>query len=247
MTSPERGRNCYFQNRKVRKRKKHHPPSILHDKKSRTCYLCIMLHDNWSEHSTLQEHHVFSGPNRTNSEENEIKKKRTLAVLYENKRENYLCKHNNILYKGLGVEGYIDIQKVKLCRIQPDPQWWNGRQVWVGVDLSQTDDNTAVAMVTEDNGYIYARVMGFIPKEKINIKTQKEHVDYQRMISKGECIACGEEVIDYSVVENYVIHAGKFVLFDDGEKIKVLNHRMPTNSLRPQLGQQPKTWANTRI
>ena len=136
----------------------------------------------------------------------EIKKKRTLAVLYENKRENYLCKHNNILYKGLGVEGYIDIQKVKLCRIEPDPQWWNGRQVWVGVDLSQTDDNTAVAMVTEDNGYIYARVMGFIPKEKINIKTQKEHVDYQRLISKGECIACGEEVIDYSVVENYVIH-----------------------------------------
>lgn len=60
--------------------------------------------------------------------------------------------------------------------------------------------------MTEDNGYIYARVMGFIPKEKINIKTQKEHVDYQRMISKGECIACGEEVIDYSVVENYVIH-----------------------------------------
>ena len=32
----------------------------------------------------------------------EIKKKRTLAVLYENKRENYLCKHSNILYKGLG-------------------------------------------------------------------------------------------------------------------------------------------------
>lgn len=28
-----------------------------------------MLHDNWAEHSTLQEHHVFSGPNRTNSED----------------------------------------------------------------------------------------------------------------------------------------------------------------------------------
>lgn len=38
---------------------------------------------------------------------------RTMAVLYENKRENYLCKHCDILYKGLGVEGYIDIQKVK--------------------------------------------------------------------------------------------------------------------------------------
>lgn len=31
----------------------------------------------------------------------EIRKKRSLAILYENKRENYLCKHNNILYKGL--------------------------------------------------------------------------------------------------------------------------------------------------
>lgn len=32
-----------------------------------------MLHDNWAEHSALQEHHVFSGPNRTNSEENGLK------------------------------------------------------------------------------------------------------------------------------------------------------------------------------
>ena len=33
-------------------------------------------------------------------------KRRQAAILYENKRENYLCKHNNIKYKGLGVEGY---------------------------------------------------------------------------------------------------------------------------------------------
>ena len=46
----------------------------------------------------------------------ELQKKRTLAVLYENKRENFLCKHCNILYNGLGVEGYVDIQKVRACR-----------------------------------------------------------------------------------------------------------------------------------
>lgn len=53
------------------------------------------------------------------------------------------------------------------------------------------------------------------------------------------------EDLDRKSVEA-AIDAGKFVLFDDGEKIKVLNHRMPTSSLRPQLGQQPKTWASTR-
>lgn len=135
----------------------------------------------------------------------EIKKKRTLAVLYENKRENYLCKHNNILYKGLGVEGYVDIQKVKQCRIEEDDEWWRGRRVWIGLDLSQTEDNTAVAMVTEEDGYIYAKVVGFIPSDRVQIKSDREKVDYKRLIEKGVCIACGDEVIDYSTVENYVI------------------------------------------
>lgn len=43
-----------------------------------------------------------------------------MAVLYENKRENFLCKHCNIMYKGLGVEGYIDTQKVMQCRRRED-------------------------------------------------------------------------------------------------------------------------------
>lgn len=135
----------------------------------------------------------------------EIKKKRTLAILYENKRENYLCKHNNILYKGLGVEGYIDIQKVKLCRWEEDTDWWKGRRVWIGLDLSQTDDNTAVAMVTEEDGILYGKVIAFIPEDKVEIKGQREHVDYKKMIKRGECIACGDEVIDYSVAENYIM------------------------------------------
>lgn len=141
----------------------------------------------------------------------EIKKKRTLAVLYENKRENYLCKHNNILYKGLGVEGYVDIQKVKQCRIEENDEWWRGRRVWIGLDLSQTEDNTAVAMVTEEDGNIYAKVIGFIPADRVQIKSDREKVDYKRLIEKGICIACGDEVIDYSTVENYVITIeGKF-------------------------------------
>ncbi|MCD8208789.1 MAG: terminase large subunit, partial [Bacteroidales bacterium] len=135
----------------------------------------------------------------------EIKKKRSIAIMYENKRENYLCKHNNILYKGLGTEGYIDIQKVKQCRMDIDKEWWKGRRVWLGLDLSQTDDNTAVAMVAEDGEKMYAKVMGFIPAGKIEAKTSKEKVDYNRLVSMGECIPCGDEVIDYSVVEDYIL------------------------------------------
>ena len=134
----------------------------------------------------------------------EIKKKRALAILYENKRENYLCKHNNILYKGLGVEGYIDIQTVKECRLIEEKEFWNGKKVWLGLDLSESDDNTALAMVTEENGIVYAKVFGFVPSEKVEIKSKKEHVDYKRLIENGDCFSCGNEVIDYIFVKDTI-------------------------------------------
>lgn len=134
----------------------------------------------------------------------EIKKKRAIAVLYENKRENYLCKHNNILYKGLGVEGYIDIQKVKMCKIQKEKDFWKGKRVWMRLDLSETDDNTALAMVTEADGYIFAKVFGFVPEDKIEYKSKREHVDYKKLIQNGDCFACGNEVIDYIFVKDKI-------------------------------------------
>lgn len=134
-----------------------------------------------------------------------ICEKRTMAILYENKRENFLCKHCNILYKGLGVEGYIDVQKVKPCSREQNDDWWNGRRVWIGLDLSQSDDNTAVAMVTEDDGEIYAKLMGFIPEGRIDFKKSKEKVDYRSCAKRGECIACGDEVIDYGEVERFIL------------------------------------------
>ena len=133
-----------------------------------------------------------------------LKGKRSLAILYENKRENYLCKHNNILYKGLGVEGYIDIQRVKLCSTPDDPSWWQGRKVWIGLDLSQSDDNTAFSMVTEEEGIVYSKTFGFLPEEKKDLKSKKEHVDYDRLIRDGICYSCGADVIDYLFVKDRI-------------------------------------------
>lgn len=134
-----------------------------------------------------------------------IKDLRTMAILYENKRENFLCKHCNIMYKGLGVEGYIDVQKVRRCRVAEDLDFWRGRRVWVGLDLSQSDDNTSVAMVTEADGMIHAKVWGILPKDRIEIKTKKENVDYRKLIAAGSCFAEGEEVIDYGFVERWIL------------------------------------------
>ena len=135
----------------------------------------------------------------------EIVKKRAIAILYENKRENYLCKHNNILYKGLGTEGYIEITKVKECKIKEDLEFWKGRRVWIGLDLSMSDDNTSIAMVTIEDEVVYAKVWGFIPSDKKEFKRAKEGVDYDRLIREGCCFECGNEVIDYTFIENFIL------------------------------------------
>ncbi len=134
-----------------------------------------------------------------------IKDMRADAILYENARENYLCKHNNIKYKGLGAEGYVEITRVKECRRELPDSFWRGKKVYIGLDLSQTDDNTSVAMVTVEGNVIYAKVWGFIPKSRKEYKSKREGVDYNRLISDGCCFECGDEVIDYGFVERFIL------------------------------------------
>ena len=135
----------------------------------------------------------------------EIVKLRGMAVLYENKRENFLCKHCNIKYKGLGVEGYVDVNRVRECKRTEDLDFWRGKPVYVGLDLSQTDDNTAVTMATAMDGVIYAKSWGFIPAYRKDLKSSKENVDYNRMIRDGFCFECGDDVIDYGFIERFIL------------------------------------------
>lgn len=138
-----------------------------------------------------------------------VKKLRTSAILYENKRENFLCKHANIKYKGLGTEGYVDILHLQECANAINDDFWRGKRVYVGLDLSLSDDNTAVAMVAVENDTIYAQVWGFIPAFRQELKNEKEGVNYARFIQEGSCFACGDEVIGYDFIEQHILSLGE--------------------------------------
>ena len=114
-----------------------------------------------------------------------------------------MTKHCNIIYSGIGTETYIPIDALQRCRV--DKINWQGRDVWLGVDLSISTDNCAVAMVAEEDGNILARVQTFFPAGKIEEKTLEEKVDYYELEKAGCCIGCGDQTIDYSVVEEYVM------------------------------------------
>lgn len=128
--------------------------------------------------------------------------KRTKAIEMESKRENFLTKHCNIIYQGAGTESYIDVNEVQKCRV--DKIDWTGREVYLGVDLAMSNDNCAVGMVADDDGTILAEAIDFIPEGRIEEKNQTERINYYEFINALKCIACGDKVVDYNVIENYV-------------------------------------------
>lgn len=133
----------------------------------------------------------------------DLLKKRQRAIAVESARENFLTKHCNIIYQGIGTETYIPIEQIKACSRSTIE--WSGRDVYLGVDLAMTNDNCAVAMAAvDDDENILAQVMAFIPEGRIEEKNQFEKIDYRRFINALQCISCGDMTVDYKVIEDYV-------------------------------------------
>ena len=134
----------------------------------------------------------------------DLLKKRSKAIAQESARENFVTKHCNIIYSGAGTETYIDVSAVQECKVSAID--WSGRVVYLGLDLSESGDNTSVSMlsVDEDNN-ILADSWAFIPEGRIEEKEATERVRYRELIKTGKVIACGDKVIDYKVVEDFIL------------------------------------------
>ena len=136
---------------------------------------------------------------------NDLLKKRAYAIAVESARENFVTKHCNIIYQGAGTETFIDVKDVQECKVSSID--WVGRVVYVGLDLSETNDNTSVSMVAvDDNNTILADSFAFIPEGRIEEKQASEKVDYKNLVRGEKVIACGDKVIDYGVVEDFILH-----------------------------------------
>lgn len=132
--------------------------------------------------------------------------KRNKAIELPANKSNFLTKHCNIICSDTGNEAYVDIQDVLSCTTDK-PIDWNGKEVYVGIDLSLSGDNTAVSIVSrDDNGKLICRPMCFIPKDRKDSKSRQERCNYDRYIEENQCIACGSDVIDYGTVEDYIIN-----------------------------------------
>ena len=134
----------------------------------------------------------------------DLLKKRAYAIAVESARENFVTKHCNIIYQGAGTETFIDVKDVQECKVSKID--WRGRVVYLGLDLSETNDNTSVSMVAvDDDNNILADSFAFIPEGRIEEKQASEKVDYKNLVRGEKVFACGDKVIDYGVVEDFIL------------------------------------------
>lgn len=121
------------------------------------------------------------------------------------KKSNYLTKHLNIFVDGDVNENYVNIDDMQKNKI--DEFDWRGKEVYIGVDLAETIDNTAVSMVHYDPSTekFYTKSWSFIPEDRANEKTRTERIDYFRMRDNGWCYFTGDRTIDQRFVEDFVL------------------------------------------
>ncbi|PGP00472.1 terminase large subunit [Bacillus cereus] len=139
----------------------------------------------------------------------QLKKQRKKAVEIPSEQQNFKTKHMNIFVDGDEATQFVASEDLLECKIESYD--WRGREVYLGVDLSQTNDNTAVAMVTYDVDLkkFVTKVWAFLPGGNIETKNKLEKIDYRLMQKNGFCFFSGEKVIDYGEIEDFVINLEK--------------------------------------
>lgn len=147
----------------------------------------------------------MSNPLRIEENYQEIRRDREKALAKPSERTEFLTKHMNYFMPSNSGEEFIQLEKLRLCKNTRGTFEWQGKDVYVGIDLAMTTDNTAVSMVTIEDDMIYAKSWAFIPADRIEEKNRKERTDYRRFIEEGSCFACGDEVISYGFVEKFIM------------------------------------------
>ena len=118
---------------------------------------------------------------------NFLKLQRQRAIDNPMRRKNFLTKHMNIFVNGEEAETFLSKEDVARVIVDEGTIDWYGKDVYLGLDLSETNDNTAVAMVSydEDTTDIIAKAWTFYPDEREAEKSKIEKIDYADAVERG--------------------------------------------------------------
>lgn len=187
-----------------------------------TCFSLLYMPDEpkkWMEDKALKQANPLAIEVKENYDF--LVEQRKKAIDMPSAITNFKTKHLNIFVNGDVSEVYVSLDDFKKCKITDYD--WNGKEVYLGLDLSQTTDNTSLAMVTYDRKlkkYV-TKVWAFTPESNIEQKMRIEKIDYHVFREQGFVHYCGMNgVIDYGYVEDFILNLER----NYGVKIKGIGY-----------------------
>lgn len=135
-----------------------------------------------------------------------IKDQRKIAQEVPAKQVNFLTKHLNWFMPENNSTSFMDVKDLKTQVISEYD--WAGRDVWVGLDLAMSTDNCAVSILTMDHelGAYVSQSWAFVPADTIRDKERIEKVSYRTYEKSGYCFICGDRVVDYEFIEEFILN-----------------------------------------
>lgn len=147
------------------------------------------------------------------------------------------AKQNKIKTKNLNIwtqaeTRWITYETWKACGFAVDPEELEGRSCYVGLDLSASQDITAIALCfpPEEEGEKYRFLFRFfIPEDNMIERERKDKVPYSYWIEKGFLFSTPGNVIDYDFIEDQIrLDAKKYpvleVAYDPWKALEIVNH-----------------------
>ncbi len=99
------------------------------------------------------------------------------------------------------------------CREDFTLEEMDGRECFVGIDLSSTTDLTSVALIFPGADGYRVWVTSFVPEEKADIRERQDRVPYRTWARQGHIVSTPGNVIDYEHVDAVVRgYAERFVV-----------------------------------
>ena len=105
------------------------------------------------------------------------------------------------------IQRWIDMTDWSACDHEVDLELLEGRDCYLGIDLSSKLDLTALALLFPplDDDLWRLSVMCYIPRESMNDRERNEHIPYSAWERDGWITATDGDVIDYTFIERDIL------------------------------------------
>lgn len=103
---------------------------------------------------------------------------------------------------------WMPMEKWDLCASPVDAERLRGRPCYAGLDLSSTQDLTALVLVFPPAGNKERYVIlpfCWVPEETIGVRSRKDHVNYDLWARQGFIRTTGGNVVDYDAIEQFIL------------------------------------------